>query len=389
MIPRSMLPFALELAGKYPVLTILGPRQSGKTTLARTAFPEKPYVNLEHPVTREFAETDPVAFLASYPDGAIFDEIQRVPHLLSYIQVIVDEKNAVGMYILTGSHQFDLRSSINQSLAGRTAILKLLPFSMAELTAYGEHSADELLFKGFYPRVHERNINPTQAYGDYLETYIERDLRQIIAIRDLSTFQKFLRLLAGRIGQLLNYANLANDAGVSQSTAKEWVSILEASFVCFQLQSWQPSIRKRLVKSPKLYFCDVGLSAMLLGIEHQTQIATHPLRGNLYENLVVVDLLKYRYNRGLRNNLLFYRDSNGNEVDVLYSIADAMLPIEIKSGQTISSDYLKGITHFESTIGNVPYGSMVVYNGPTEQKRGNCRIVNEKNCVSVLQELGV
>jgi len=387
MIDRTVLKYAQEIATKYPIITILGPRQAGKTTLTKAAFPDKEYVNLEHPVTRGFAESDPTGFLENYPNGAIFDEIQRVPKLLSYLQVIVDERDVDGLYILTGSHQFELQSEITQSLAGRTAILKLLPFSLTELASYGTLTSDELIFSGFYPRVHEKSINPTRAYSDYLETYIERDLRQIITIKDLSKFHTFIRLLAGRVGQLLNISNIANDTGVSQATVKEWISVLEASFVCFRLQPWQPTVRKRLIKAPKLYFYDVGLVSMLLGIEKSSQITTHPLRGNLYENMVIVDVLKSRYNRGATNNLLFYRDSNGNEVDLLYSIAENMIPIEIKSGKTISSDYFKGVNHFTNTFDNTPYGSIVVYSGHLEQRRSDCVVINELSVVKEIEKI--
>lgn len=385
MVHRNLIPYAQKLATQYPVITILGPRQAGKTTLAKSAFPKKEYVNLEHPMTRDFAHTDPVGFLEQYPNGAILDEIQRVPMLLSYIQTIVDQRDEEGLFILTGSHQFDLRQGINQSLAGRTAMLKLLPFTMSELSAYGNFSVDERLYSGFYPRIHEKKIEPTQAYSDYLETYIERDLRQIIMIKDLLKFRTFLRLLAGRVGQLLNITNLANDTGVSQATIKEWISVLEASFICFRLEPWQPTIRKRVTKTPKLYFYDVGLASMLIGIEKSSQIATHPLRGGLYENMVIVDVLKHRYNCGATNNLLFFRDSNGNEIDLLYLMADKMIPIEIKSGKTISQDYFKGINHFTKTFDTATYGSFVVYSGATEQKRSNCKVVNDSNIVSEIQ----
>lgn len=387
MVNRLLANYARSMARKYPIVTILGPRQSGKTTLAKMAFPNKEYVNLEHPVTRDYAISDPVGFLDNYPNGAIFDEIQRVPQLLSYLQVIVDAEDRVGLFILTGSHQFQLQEGISQSLAGRTALLKLLPFSMDEVKSYGELSAEEMIYSGFYPRIHEKKIDPTQAYGDYLETYIERDLREIIKIRDLSKFRTFLRLLAGRIGQLLNIANISNDTGVSQATVKQWISILESSFICFTLQPWHPTIRKRLIKASKLYFYDVGLVSMLLGIENEKQIITHPLKGNLYENLVIANVLKYRYNRGLRSNLLFYRDSNGNEVDLLYSVASDVVPIEIKSGKTITGDYFKGINNFINTFDNIKGGGIVVYSGNIEQKRGQTIVINHSNLDTAIEQL--
>ncbi len=280
-----MAKYATTAFAKYPVITITGPRQSGKTTLARNTFTEKPYANLENPVTRQFAEEDPLAFLGQYPQGAIIDEIQRVPELLSYIQVIVDERRENSLFVLTGSQQFELMHGITQSLAGRTALLKLLPLSIAELATHFSPGVDEMLFKGFYPRIYDQDIAPDQAYGDYFETYVERDLRQLVNVKNLSLFQRFVKLCAGRCGQLLNLNSLANDTGISHSTAREWMTVLEASYIVFLLQPFHANIGKRLVKSPKIYFYDVGLASWLLGIEEQRQIATHPLRGGLFENM--------------------------------------------------------------------------------------------------------
>ncbi|HGG59360.1 MAG TPA: ATP-binding protein [Gammaproteobacteria bacterium] len=279
MIPRTLESHATAAFAKYPVITITGPRQSGKTTLARNTFAGKPYANLENPVTRQFAHEDPLAFLGQYPQGAVIDEIQRVPDLLSYIQVVVDEKRENSLFVLTGSQQFELMRGISQSLAGRTALLKLLPFSIAELTGHFSPGIDEMLFKGFYPRVYDQDIAPDQAYGDYFETYVERDLRQLVNIKNLGLFQRFVKLCAGRCGQLLNLNSLANDTGISRSTAREWMTVLEASYIVFLLPPFHANIGKRLIKSPKLYFYDVGLASWLLGIEEQRQIATHPLRG--------------------------------------------------------------------------------------------------------------
>ncbi len=277
MVRRELGEYAAFIATKYPVVTITGPRQSGKTTLAKYVFSEKPYANLEDPVTREFALTDPKAFLAQFHDGAVIDEIQRVPELFSYIQVLIDGQKRNGMFVLTGSHQFAVQHSISQSLAGRTALLKLLPFSIQEAFTYGELSIDELLRSGFYPGIFDQAIPPTQAYGDYFETYVERDLRQIINIKDLRSFQTFVRLCAGRIGQLLNLNSLAADTGVSQPTARQWLSILENSFIVFTLPPYHANIRKRLVKSPKLYFYDIGLATWLCGIEEDRHVSNHPL----------------------------------------------------------------------------------------------------------------
>jgi hypothetical protein len=328
------------LAGQYPVITVTGPRQSGKTTLCRTSFPAKPYVNLETPDIREFARTDPRGFLTTYENGAILDEIQRTPQLLSYLQPIVDENPEPGRFILTGSQQLEVMTTITQSLAGRTALLKLLPLSMEELTAAGIHPAlDQQLLTGFYPRIYDAKLNPTQALGDYMETYVERDIRQLINIKDLALFEKFIRLCAGRTGQLLNLQSLGNDVGISHTTARSWLTLLEASYVIYLLQPWHTNIAKRQIKTPKLYFYDVGLAAYLLGAENETHISRHPLRGNLFENLVVIEALKYRYNRGKRSNLYFWRDAKGNEVDLLMESGPDIIAAEIKAGATISGEW--------------------------------------------------
>ena len=377
MLPRTIFQYATFAFTKYPVITITGPRQSGKTTLARATFPDKPYANLENPVTRQFAAEDPLAFLNQYPEGAIIDEIQRVPELLSYLQVIVDEKQKNSLFILTGSQQFELMQGISQSLAGRTALLKLLPFSISEISPYFSLTIDEMICKGFYPRIYDQGIPPDQAYGDYYETYVERDLRQLITIKNLSLFQRFVKLCAGRCGQLLNLSSLANDTGISQSTAREWMTVLEASYIVFLLQPFHANIGKRLIKSPKIYFYDVGLASWLCGIEDVKQIATHPLRGHLFENMVVMEALKYRYNRGKRNNFYFFRDSNGNEVGLLYTMGADILPIEIKSGQTITSSYFSGLKKFRSLFpDNLPWSSFLIYGGDEEQRRQDTTVMN-------------
>ena len=375
---------------KYPVVTITGPRQSGKTTLARSTFTDKPYANLENPVTRQFAEEDPVAFLGQYPEGAIVDEIQRVPDLLSYIQVIVDEKRENSLFVLTGSQQFELMRGISQSLAGRTALLKLLPLSFSELMPYFSLGIDEALFKGFYPRIYDQDIAPDQAYGDYFETYVERDLRQLVNVKNLSLFQRFVKLCAGRCGQLLNLNSLANDTGISQSTAREWMTVLEASYIVLLLQPFHANIGKRLIKSPKIYFYDVGLACWLCGIEEEKQIATHPLRGNLFENMVVMEVLKYRYNHAKRNNLYFFRDSNGNEVDLIYTKGQYLLPIEVKSGQTITPSYFSGLKKFRALFKEqLPWPGFLVYGGDTEQDRQNIKVIRIHSLARRLEDLAV
>ena len=280
MVERTIEPILLDLSRRYPVVTITGPRQSGKTTLCRKAFPKLKYANLEAPDVRRFATEDPRGFLAAYSGGAILDEIQRVPELPSYIQEIIDAEKEPGRFILTGSQQFEVMNTISQSLAGRTALLKLLPFSLSELKqTQFPGNIDRLLLTGFYPRIHDQGLNPTQALGDYLETYVERDLRQLAAVKDLSLFERFLKLCAGRVGQLLNLQSLGNDAGVSHSTARAWLTLLEASYIVLLLQPWHANLSKRLIKSPKLYFHDVGLAAFLLGLENETQVGRDPLQG--------------------------------------------------------------------------------------------------------------
>jgi len=377
MIEREISEYLKKLAEKYPVVTITGPRQSGKTTLAREVFKNKTYINLEAMDSREFARSDPRGFLNRIPEGAILDEIQRVPELVSYIQEIVDEKKQNNMFILTGSQQFEFTNSINQSLAGRTALLKLLPFSITEIRDnYGFSNIEEILYKGFYPRIYDQKLDPTQALGDYFETYVERDLRQLIQIKNLTVFQKFVKMCAGRVGQLLNLNSLGNDVGISQTTAREWLTILEASYIVFLLKPYHANIKKRLVKSPKLYFYDVGLASYLLGIENESHVFHHPLKGNLFENLVLTEILKYRFNKGKRNNLNFYRDSAGNEIDVIYNIAQNALPIEIKAGETVAAEFFKGFKVFEKITGSFPFGKLIIYGGEREESRGNTKIVN-------------
>ncbi len=342
--PRSQTPTLLARARQWPVVTVTGPRQSGKTTLCRASFPDLPYANLERPDTREFAQRDAAGFLAQYPQGAVLDEIQRVPQLLSWLQVAVDENPAPGRFILTGSHSFELMGAVAQSLAGRSALLHLLPLSLAEMRAAGlPHSTDRLLHAGGYPRIHDQKLDPAVALADYFATYVERDLRQLIGLRELDAFRRFVRLAAGRVGQVLNLHSLAADAGVSDPTAKTWIGLLEHSFIVRRLQPWFANLGKRLVKSPKLYFCDTGLAAWLIGITQQDQLQSHPLRGALFENLVVMEFVKHAVHHGNPVGLHYYRDSSGHEVDL---VVEQGLPpgqvglVEIKSGMTMHSSFL-------------------------------------------------
>jgi len=364
MIKRNITKELIESAREYPVVTILGPRQSGKTTLAQMTFPKKEYCSLEDPDIRMIIQKDPRGFLNNYPDGCILDEIQRAPELLSYIQTIVDKKSKSGMYILTGSHQPQLHEAVSQSLAGRTAILTLLPFSYKELKKYKKKwSAFELIFKGFFPRLHEKQLSANRFYNSYVQTYVERDVRMLINLKDVDRFQRFLMLLAGRIGSVINYASLSNDTGVSAITIKSWIGILKSSYILFELPPFFENIRKRLVKSPKIYFTDTGLASFLLGIKSDNQVKRDPLRGALYENMVILDILKSFYNKGERPNLFFYRDTNGNEVDCLICQNRKIQPVEIKSGATFTKDYLKGIKHFQKIAGEKVLSPTVLYNG--------------------------
>ena len=345
MIKRHIEPEFLQLLGEYPIVTILGPRQAGKTTLARQVLPDYAYVNLEHPETRDFARDDPKAFLAQYPGKVIFDEIQRLPELLSYLQVAVDNQRENGRYVLTGSHQLSLREAIAQSLAGRTAILHLLPFSIAELidNNLAFERPEDYLYQGFLPRIYDQQQRPSQAYANYYQTYVERDVRQLINLKDAAQFQKFMKLLAGRVGQLMDCSSLAGDVGVSSNTIKHWLSILEASFIVYKLSPYFENFGKRVIKSPKYYFVDTGLLCFLLGIENPQQVARDPLIGQLFENLVVMDFVKNLYNQGKLDNLYFFRDSNGLEADLLFAQGRKLIPMEIKSSSTYKPELLRGL----------------------------------------------
>jgi predicted AAA+ superfamily ATPase len=375
MIPRHILPVLHDRASRQPVVTVTGPRQSGKTTLCRLAFPDRTYVNLEQPDTREFARGDPRAFLDSLRDGAIIDEIQRVPDLLSWLQVEVDADPAPGRFILTGSHQFELGRQIAQSLAGRTALLRLLPLSIAELQAAGTLATDALLHRGGYPRIHADQLDPAVALGDYFETYVQRDLRELVQLRHLAEFERFVRLAAGRIGQVLNLQGLAADVGISGHTAREWITLLEASFIVFRLPPWFANIGKRLIKSPKLYFYDVGLAAWLLGIRRPEHLATHPLRGQLFENLAVLEVVKTYANAGERPDLHFFRDSAGNEADLVLEQGNRLMLLEIKSARTVAPDAMRAIAAIRRGLGERVAWSALVYDGNAAQRRSDFDVV--------------
>ena len=389
VIEREITPRLTTLFAQYPFVTVTGPRQSGKTTLCRAAFPHLQYVNLEAPDQRDFAESDPRGFLAQLGEGAIIDEIQYVPALLSYLQVLADERGGTGLFVLTGSEQFRLSDAIGQSLAGRTALLRLLPFSLRERRRTGASDAiDDILYSGFYPRILDQGLDPRQALGDYFETYIERDVRRLGEIRNLSAFRLFLKLCAGRVGQLVNLSALGADAGVSHTTAREWLTILETSDIAFSLPPFHANIRKRLVKSPKLYFHDVGLASYLLGIESPDQVATHPLRGALFENVVVTEALKYRFNRGRQPNLSFFRDSRGLECDLFYEAGHGIHAIEAKSGATAASDSFTAINRVAALIPDVA-AKTVVYGGTGRQSRSDCEVVPLAEFAGLLERFDV
>lgn len=354
MITRALANTLQRLANGFPVVVVTGPRQSGKTTLVRSVFPDKPYLSIEDPDLRQFATEDPRGFLAQHPDGAIYDEVQRTPELLSYIQGLVDQHRIPGRYILTGSQNFTLSQQISQSLAGRAGMSQLLPLSGKELADVKRlpDNIDSHLFTGGYPTLYATSVDATDWFGSYVTTYLERDVRDLTAIRDLITFQRFLKLCAARTGQLLNLSSLATDCGIAQSTATAWLSILEASYIVFRLPPHFANFGKRLVKSPKLYFHDTGLAAFLLGIQTPQQLAIHPARPALFETMVVGEYLRCCFNNGKPSNLYFWRDSTGNEIDLLRDDAGTLCPTEIKSGQTVVSEMFKALNKWQKISGS-------------------------------------
>jgi predicted AAA+ superfamily ATPase len=380
-ISREIYNELMESCNTFPVVTITGPRQSGKTTLLRNVFPDKKYFSLEDPDTRQLAMADPRSFLNQSDNGMVIDEIQRVPELVSYIQGIVDSLQQPGYYILSGSQQFELSQTISQSLAGRTAILRLLPLSIQEIQVVSAKSTiDELLYKGFYPRTYTLpSINPTRYYNSYLETYIDRDLRQLLHVKDLRQFELFVRLCAGRIGQIFVASNLANEVGVSVPTIQSWLSILEASYIVYLLRPFHTNINKRLIKSPKIFFYDVGLAAFLSGITEPYQLYNSPLKGPLFENMVVMEMLKNKYNHFLTYQLYHYRDSNNNEVDLILDYSTHLDAVEIKSSATFDKGFLKGLNHIRQVLPLKIRNTTVCYSGETEQTIGESKLVNYKN----------
>ena len=369
MIKRKAEEELRNLARQFKAVAIVGPRQSGKTTLARYVFKEKPYVNLENPDTRQFAMDDPRAFLDQFPDGALLDEAQRVPLLFSYLQQLLDEDPTPGKFIITGSNNFLLQEGITQSLAGRIAYLYLLPFSASELSEIISEDAHAFIYKGGYPPIYDQPVEPEKWYSNYIHTYVERDVRQIKNITNLVTFERFMKLCAGRAGQLLNMNSLAIEAGVDQKTIQSWLGVLESSFVLFRLQPHHINFNKRIVKMPKLYFYDTGLLCSLLGIQNKDQLLYHPLAGNIFENMILTELVKHQQNHLLSSKLYFWRDSTGREVDVIIDSGAGLFPVEIKSGKTITSEYFKALEYWQQ-ISETTQGA-VIYAGDERQNRSN------------------
>ncbi|MCB1115851.1 MAG: ATP-binding protein [Chlamydiia bacterium] len=385
MFKRSLIAYIQKLAKSYPIVTLMGPRQSGKTTLVKIAFPDKPYVNLEDLEKRSLAAEDPKSFLENFPEGAIFDEIQKAPQLLSYIQLIVDSCEKKGMFILTGSHQVELHGAVSQSLAGRTSLLRLLPLSLQELRmANIKDPIEEVILRGGYPRVYKDSLPVENAYSSYFQTYVERDVRQILQVKDILVFERFIKLLAGRIGQILNYASLAADVGVSAVTIREWISVLEATYIIVRLEPYFENFGKRTIKSPKVYFTDTGLVCYLLGIETKKQLISDPLYGNLFENWIVLELMKFRYNQAKDPHLYFYRDVSGKEIDLLFQQGSHLIPIEIKSGKTFSSSFMNGLKFFHAQAEKRAKGGAIIYGGSSSQKLNNFHLYTAEECDRII-----
>ncbi len=366
-----------DLAAQFPVVVVTGPRQSGKTTLVRQLFSGYTYVSLEDPDDREFAAQDPRGFLARFEGGGILDEVQRVPDLISYLQGHVDEQGDTGQFILSGSQQFGWMEQVTQSLAGRAAVLDLLPFSLDELHESGlvPQDLDRLLFTGLYPPIYDRGIDPSTFYANYVRNYIERDVRQMINVRDLGTFQRFLKLCAGRNGQMLNLSQLGGDAGISHNTARAWLSVLEASYIIHLLPPHHRNFNKRVIKTPKLHFIDPGLCSWLLGIEKADQISTHPLRGPLFESCIVSELLKRRYDGGKRSNLHYWRGRGGLEVDLVIERPEGLDPVEIKAGATIAGDWFRSLHRWTELAGESAGRPFLIYGGDQRLERSGVRVL--------------
>jgi uncharacterized protein len=372
----------------YPIVIVTGPRQSGKTTLVKNLFPHYKYISLEDMDNREYAINDPRGFLSVKERGIIIDEVQNVPMLLSYIQTMVDSSGKEGQFILTGSQNILLHSYISQSLAGRASILKLLPFSIEELNNHKITFSkyEDLMYKGFYPRIYDKKLNPTEWYSNYVLTYIERDVRQLKNISNLNLFQKFIRICAGRAGQLLNYSSIANEIGVSHQTVSSWLSILEMSYIVFFVQPYHTNYNKRIVKMPKLYFHDPGLLCYLLGINNKSQVETNYLKGALFENLIFSELMKNYYNRGLEPKSYFWRDKTGHEIDAIIE-TDKINAVEIKAGRTINSDFFNNLKYWQNITNNEKENAYLIYGGKEIQKREYGNVAGWNDCYKLFNRL--
>ncbi len=380
MINRKLSNKIKEIAKKMPVVALIGPRQSGKTTLVKHTFPNYKYVSLEDLDVRQYAINDPRGFLADHSNGAILDEIQHAPELFSYIQTHVDQKDKPGQFILTGSQNFLLLESITQTLAGRIALLTLLPLSIAELTDNQNQPThlDELLFQGLYPRLYKDKIEPTDWYPNYIRTYLERDIRQIKNVHDLTIFHKFLKLCAARTGQLLNLSSLATDCGITHNTTRAWISLLETSYIVFLLRPYHNNFGKQLTKSSKLYFYDPGIVCSLLDIENPKQLSTHYIKGHIFETLIISELVKTFYNNGKTPDLYFWRDKSGNEIDCLIKQAAHLTPIEIKSSKTIANDFFENLYYWDQ-LTQMQEQAFLIYGGDTDQKRNIANVISWQN----------
>lgn len=381
MVTRALEKDIKRLSKKFPVVSITGPRQSGKTTVARACFPKHTYLNLELPELRELAFKDPKAFLNQGKGNLIIDEAQYAPHIFSYLQAYADENKKMGQYVISGSQHFLMLEKISQSLAGRTAITHLLPFSISELkkTKQFPKTYGQLICKGFYPPVYDRKIKPADYYSTYINTYIERDVRQITGVHNLLSFQNFLSLCAGRTGQLLNYAALGADAGIDQKTAMAWLSILESSFIVFRVSSYHKNFNKRITKAPKLFFHDVGLACHLLGIRTEEQLNQHFHKGALFENMIMSEIIKSRYNKSVLTPVYYWRDSTGHEIDCIIDEGIKLKAIEIKSGTTIKDNFFDNLRFFNKTAKGLRIESSVIYGGTQAMKRSDGNVIGWEN----------